>query len=88
VTLNTLFSVLNWYVKFVSNTIYIFRTLSSSGKFMCDQECKDKIAGRGKEEGKGRAAVRVVYPAVMTVSCCHVVSCRDGPLRHDTIGSM
>jgi hypothetical protein len=30
---------------------------------------------------------RVVYPAVMTVSCRHVVSCRDGPLRHDTIGS-
>jgi hypothetical protein len=30
---------------------------------------------------------RVVYPAVMTVSCRHVVSCCDGPLRHDTIGS-
>ena len=30
---------------------------------------------------------RVVYPDVMTVSCRHDVSCRDGPLRHDTIGS-
>jgi hypothetical protein len=24
----------------------------------------------------------------MTVSCRHDVLCRDGPLRHDTIGSM
>jgi hypothetical protein len=30
---------------------------------------------------------RVVYLAVMTVSYRHDVSCRDGPLRHDTIGS-
>ena len=33
------------------------------------------------------AAVRVVYPAIMTVSWRHDVSCRDGSLRHDTIRS-
>jgi hypothetical protein len=30
---------------------------------------------------------RVVYCDVMTVSCRHDVSCRDGTLRHDTLGS-
>ena len=36
---------------------------------------------------KGRVTHNVVYRNVMTVSCRHDVSCRVGPLRHDTIGS-
>ena len=40
-----------------------------------------------RTEVRGCRIDRVVYRDVMTVSCRHVVSCRDGPLRHDTIGS-
>jgi hypothetical protein len=45
-----------------------------------------KLSG-GQPLGTVGAQNRVVYHDVMTVSCRHVVSCRDGPLRRDTIGS-